>query len=1057
MKFLKQGLCLALLGAGLAAVPATLASQATAAPLQADNGLASQLHNQADGTVSIKENAATGRASFVRATGAQGDLLPNVAGDSAAKAATKADSFVDTYGALLGAGTGELVRKSVSSSSVGWTVSYAQVHGGIPVFGSAIKANIDADGNLTAVNGYAAPDINVAKKPTFSAAEIGTRAVAFVTADPPTSESGDSSADVTGLKAVNTQLVIYRIGFVKGEVGKNVLAWATEVTNGAIRDQLIYDASTGKILNRWSMANDALDRELREATGTPQAPIFTTVWTEGQPFPGTLNIDQQNLVNSSGESYWFFENVFDRDSYDGAGAKRITVNNDPRINCPNANWNGVTTNYCNGVTSDDVVAHEWGHAYTEYTSGLIYQYQSGALNESYSDVWGETLDLVNGREDEGEAFGTKRPDGGCDPTAPPKLLMTITAPASVAGACTPVAAGFSEPFTTTPVNATVVSAIDAADAAGPSTTDGCSTYSNTAAVAGNWAFVDRGTCTFQAKVDKAVAAGATGIIIGNNVQGLPPSPAGTAPDGFFGVTVTQPDGTRFKTAGTASITVQAEDISTRVASTRWLMGEKSTAFGGAIRDMWTPTCYGDPGKVTDAEYNCDPGLTDHGGVHSNSGVPNHAYALAVDGGTYNGQTVAAMGLDKAAAIWWRAQTAYLTPSSNFTEFADALETSCTDLVGDPIRQLTTATNAPPVAATPVAAADCTALDKVITAAELRTPVTACNYKPVLDKNTPALCGDAFTTESVYKEDFEDGLAGWTPSAQLVFGLGAPWEASTTAPGTHPGGVAYGPAPNEGQCDASPQDFSGRDSIASPAIAIPAAATQGLRLSFDHYVATEGTVDGGNVKISINGGAYTAVPAAAYVFNKPTPLLTAAQGNTNPMQGEAAFSGTDGGESRGSWGTSHLDLAAAGVHAGDSISLRLDVGRDGCGGIDGWYVDNLQVTYCKAKSTAPSATFVAAAAQPKKVVRGKSFKANVAVTTASGTPTGTVQIFKGSKLLGTGTLGADGKVTIKISKKMAKKLKVGKNTLTAKYLGTSTLSPSQGDFVVKVKKKKHKHH
>ncbi len=95
-----------------------------------------------------------------------------------------------------------------------------------------------------------------------------------------------------------------------------------------------------------------------------------------------------------------------------------TVNNDPRINCPNANWNGVTTNYCDGVTSDDVVSHEWGHAYTEYTSGLIYQYQSGALNESYSDVWGETLDLINGREDEGETFDTKRPDGECDPTAP---------------------------------------------------------------------------------------------------------------------------------------------------------------------------------------------------------------------------------------------------------------------------------------------------------------------------------------------------------------------------------------------------------------------------------------------------------------------------------------------------------------------------------------------------------------------------------------------------------------------------------------------------------------
>ena len=482
MKFLKQGLCLALLGAGLAAVPATLASQAAAAPSQADNGLAGQLHSQADGNVSIKENAATGRASFVRVTGAQADLLPDVAGNSAAKAAAKADSFVDTYGPLLGAASGELVRTGVSTNSVGWTVSYTQVHDGVPVFGSAIKANLDSGGDLTAVNGFAAPGINVSTKPTFSAAEIGKRAVAFVTADPPTSESGESSADVTGLKAVNTKLVVYRIGFVKGEVGKNVLAWATEVTNGAIRDQLIYDAHTGKILNRWSLGTDAIDRELREASGTPQNPIFTTVWEEGDLFPGTLNVDQQNLVNSSGEAYWFFENVFGRDSYDGEGAKQITVNNDPRINCPNANWNGITTNYCNGVTSDDVVAHEWGHAYTEYTSGLIYQYQSGALNESYSDVWGETVDLVNGREDEGETFATKRPDGGCEPTAPPKLLMTINTPAAQAGPCTPVAAGFSEPFTTTPVNATVVSALDAANPAGPTTTDGCSAYTNAAAV-----------------------------------------------------------------------------------------------------------------------------------------------------------------------------------------------------------------------------------------------------------------------------------------------------------------------------------------------------------------------------------------------------------------------------------------------------------------------------------------------------------------------------------------------------------------------------------------------
>lgn len=33
--------------------------------------------------------------------------------------------------------------------------------------------------------------------------------------------------------------------------------------------------------------------------------------------------------------------------------------NDP-TKCPNAYWNGATTNYCPEVTADDVVSHEWG-------------------------------------------------------------------------------------------------------------------------------------------------------------------------------------------------------------------------------------------------------------------------------------------------------------------------------------------------------------------------------------------------------------------------------------------------------------------------------------------------------------------------------------------------------------------------------------------------------------------------------------------------------------------------------------------------------------------------
>ena len=60
-------------------------------------------------------------------------------------------------------------------------------------------------------------------------------------------------------------------------------------------------------------------------------------------------------------------------------------------------------------------------------------------------------------------------------------------------------------------------------------------------------------------------------------------------------------------------------------------------------------------------------------MHTNSGIPNHAYALLVDGGTYNGQTIQAIGLTKAAHIYYRAMTVYQVPSSDFGDHADAIE------------------------------------------------------------------------------------------------------------------------------------------------------------------------------------------------------------------------------------------------------------------------------------------------------------------------------------------------------------------------------------------------
>ncbi len=138
-------------------------------------------------------------------------------------------------------------------------------------------------------------------------------------------------------------------------------------------------------------------------------------------------------------------------------------------------------------------------------------------------------------------------------------------------------------------------------------------------------------------------------------------------------------------------------------------------------------------------------------------------------------------------------------------------------------------------------------------------------------------------------------------------------------------------------------------LTSPSIALPNAAILSPRLTFRHYVATEANFDGGNLKISVNGGPFELVPASAFIFNAyNTTLTTAAGGNTSPLAGQPAYSGTDGGEVFGSWGLTQVNLVAIGIDPGDTIQLRFDMGMDGCAGIDGWYVDDVKVQACNTK-------------------------------------------------------------------------------------------------------------
>ena len=255
------------------------------------------------------------------------------------------------------------------------------------------------------------------------------------------------------------------------------------------------------------------------------------------------------------------------------------------------------------------------------------------------------------------------------------------------------------------------------------------------------------------------------------------------------------------------------------------MGEDASAFGGAIRDMWSPTCAGDPGKVSDAEYFCS--TDDQGGVHSNSGVPNHGYALLVDGGDFNGQSVTGIGLDKTAAIYYRAMIAYQTVFTDFEDHANALESSCADLIGTEVNTLTVEPNATPTVAGTITDDDCASVAAMIAAVELRQEPVQCNFQPMFDLDVPPLCGAGSKQNVVWRENFSDGLAGWTTAQQIRFpqGFGAAWQAVPSGPKEHTSAAAYAPGPDEGNCSGGAGDFSSADTIISPSIVLPGARLQ----------------------------------------------------------------------------------------------------------------------------------------------------------------------------------------------------------------------------------------
>jgi hypothetical protein len=514
------------------------------------------------------------------------------------------------------------------------------------------------------------------------------------------------------------------------------------------------------VLLEFNQLPHALFRQVYSSAGTSAHP-GTLFRSEGGGATGDLDIDRAYDYMGSAHAYFMAEHG--RDSYNGTGGTlRATVDFCPSGGpCPyvNAFWQNDHLTFGDAMSrADDVVAHELTHGVTEYTANLFYYMQSGALNEAFSDVFGESVDLMNG--------------------------------------------------------------------------------------------------------------------LGNDTPAM-----------------------------------------------RWVAGEDlPVVLGVGVRHMMNPNAFGDPGKMSDtAQFDCGTPGGDLGGVHGNSGILNHAFALMVDGGTYNGRTITALGLSKPGKVMYRALDQYLTSASGFLDAYYAIKQSCQDLVGT----------------AGITVADCWQVTTALDAVEMSDPVPCAGAGP----RGPALCPLGQAPSNVFFDDLETGT-------------GSNWGIQRLVGPTEPQNQVWfidDAYATSGQADADGVGLHllGLDQafttdhrlLTNSTFVVPPNA----RLHFNHAYGFENGggsfFDGGVVEYRIESPLGPWIDAGSLFSAGQGYDGALASGFGNPLAGRSAFSSDSHGYTASRYNLSSL--------AGQTIRWAFRIGSDSSVGDFGWFIDDVRLYTCQA--------------------------------------------------------------------------------------------------------------
>jgi bacillolysin len=400
---------LLLLGAG--AAPAAAAGRAADLKRELGPGVRVAEHR---GTGLVRFLGARGRRPIARPAGVSASAAPSVA----------ARAFLGRHGRAFGIrdqARDLRVTASERSTGGGSTVRFQQRHEGVPVLGGELVVNLDRDRNLRSASGEALTG-SVDTTP-----QVGSRAARDAAVAAVAKEQGVLGST---LEAEIPSLWIYDAGILGGPGPADPLpVWRVEVSSQhpqPVDELVLIDARRGTVALRIDQIEHALNRTVCDAArASSQVPCTAPVATEIDPPGAEDDADVAPAFEYAGDTYDFYSDL-GRDSLDGHGMPlKSTVRYCDPGQCPyqNAFWNGSQMVYGEGyAAADDVVGHELTHGVTEFSSHLFYYFQSGAINESLSDVFGEFVDLKNGDGDARWEIAEDIPGGALrDMANPPRF------------------------------------------------------------------------------------------------------------------------------------------------------------------------------------------------------------------------------------------------------------------------------------------------------------------------------------------------------------------------------------------------------------------------------------------------------------------------------------------------------------------------------------------------------------------------------------------------------------------------------------------------------------